>query len=104
MSTEEKRIPLPAYVSGCRQRIAGDEYIVICGADGRGYAFVACGRNAHLYALADAKEMVAALNTRAAANAAVATIALAERELASNERPEGTPPIPDNKDRDGGEQ
>jgi hypothetical protein len=60
---DETRIPLPAYVSGARTRINGtEEVIVICGADGRGYAYVLCGRNAHLHALADAKAMVAGLN------------------------------------------
>lgn len=61
-----KRIPLPAYVSGARTRLSnGEEVIVICGADGMGYAYVLCGRDAHLEAFADAKEMVAGLNRRA---------------------------------------
>lgn len=63
---KDKRIPLPAYVSGARTRINnGEEVIVICGADGKGYAYVLCERNEHLEALADARMMVWGLNARA---------------------------------------
>lgn len=59
-----KRIPLPAYVSGVRCRPFGTtmEAIAINGADGRTYAYVSCGHDAHLAALADAKKMVEGLN------------------------------------------
>jgi hypothetical protein len=69
-----KRIPLPAYVSGIRAWIAGEEVIVICGADDHGYAYVLCGRDAHLAARADAKAMAAGLNSSAAASAMLAAL------------------------------
>lgn len=60
---KETRMPLPAYVSGVRSKIEGlGDCIVIHGADGKGYIFLPCGRNAHLYALADAKNIVDKIN------------------------------------------
>lgn len=61
------RMPLPCYVSGVRQKIDGlGDCVVIHGADGRGYVFLPCGREAHLHALADAKALASGINADAA--------------------------------------
>ena len=56
-------MPLPCYASGVRARIEGlGSCHVIVGADNKGYVFLPCGTNAHLYALADAKKIAELLN------------------------------------------
>lgn len=56
-------MPLPCYVSGVRQKVEGlGDCIVIHGADGCGYVFLPCGRDAHLHALADAKALASGIN------------------------------------------
>jgi len=53
---------LPAFVSGVRQKFGGETVIRICDRNGDAFAFVLCGREHHLQALAEAKAMVAGLN------------------------------------------
>ncbi len=55
-------MPLPAFVSGVRHKVEGETVISICGADQKTYIYVLCGRDEHLYALADAKKIVKLLN------------------------------------------
>ncbi len=63
MATKPIRMPLTCYVSGVRDKIEGlGDCIAIHGADGIGYVFLPCGRDAHLHALADANALVAGSN------------------------------------------